>query len=204
MRRNTEAMTRTPKLRSADAGSARGDLGVSFGRRSQCTVWRLISDELPARESCCAIGFASHQQLRMAATTYAFALRENSRCARCCQQARCYSRAVWRDFFKLNASAPCKRASFDAGIFDGSSHELGFDLSDARTRARARERERERERSANRWPLRTPKAGRRRPERHSASASRLRIRTRHGQHHLRARNCADGANNLVPRYWSNI
>jgi hypothetical protein len=48
--------------------------------------------------------------------------------------------AIWRDFFRLNASAPCKRASFDAGIFDGSSHELGFDFE-----RRARERERERE-----------------------------------------------------------
>jgi hypothetical protein len=109
-------------------------------------------------ESCCAIEFASHQQLRMAATTYAFALRENSSCARCSCK-RDVTPAIWRDFFRLNASAPCKRASFDAGIFDGSSHELGFDFE-----RRAREREFWLM-GTHLWPLRTPKARPRRPAR---------------------------------------
>jgi hypothetical protein len=67
--------------------------------------------------------------------------------------------AIWRDFFRLNASAPCKRASFDAGIFDGSSHELGFDFE-----RRAREREFWLM-GTHLWPLRTPKARPRRPAR---------------------------------------
>ena len=97
--------------------------------------------------------------------------------------------AIWRDFFRLNASAPCKRASFDAGIFDGSSHELGFDFE---RRARERERERDRDRvlaDGNASVAVADAEGETAPTGKTASASRLRIRTRHGQHHLRAPDC---------------
>ena len=166
MRRNTECNDKDAEIAKRGRGITRGDLGVSFGRRSQSIAARLISDE------------CRHQQLRMAATTYAFALRENSSCARCSCK-RDVTPAIWRDFFRLNASAPCKRASFDAGIFDGSSHELGFDFE-----RRAREREFWLM-GTHLWPLRTPRP----PTGKTASASRLRIRTRHGQHHLRAPDC---------------
>jgi hypothetical protein len=133
----------------------------------------------------------------MAATTYAFALRENSSCARrSCK--RDVTSAIWRDFFRLNASAPCKRASFDAGIFDGSSHELGFDFE---RRARERERERERVLADGNASVavadaedETASTGK------TASASRLRIRTRHDQHHLERPIAADGASSVVPPY----